>query len=66
MNAHGLIILNKNDNFECLMLNYELKRAVILSKEKHKKNHRNLELKEFDFNLHEALQHQKADLLHNR
>jgi hypothetical protein len=30
------------------LLNYELKRAVIMSNEDFAKNHRNLELKEFD------------------
>jgi hypothetical protein len=30
------------------LLNYELKRAVIMSNQEYKKEHRNLELKEFD------------------
>jgi len=30
------------------LLNYELKRAITLSNEDYRKNHRNLELKDFD------------------
>lgn len=30
------------------LLNYELKRAVVMSNPEHKKEHRNLEIKEFD------------------